>query len=351
MENKEVILLSTGAIGDLVIASAVRAALWEKKINDVGIVSSNHTLGLWFDEQRAYAYEGQSIPFLPANTIVVDIRSYLRHFPHSSVLPGTDKKAHLCQWMAQEAIAVCEELEGILDPKYVSRDDVEIILSKEEVMWGIGEIGKIRREHGKLVTILAPYSNTQNRNMGMQRLEQVVRGLEDTTTICQLEPFEEAQYVQGTRRMGNKDLRKVAALLLAADAYIGVDSGPLHLLNGAIQRSEFYEHELEQRRDPAKVFVVLGSSAAEVVAYKGNSVITSPVSICSVAPCGSHGYVAPEAYGEHFGRVFHRAKQPEKDKSGCIFEEHHYPNTAPCMTAVAYEQIIEAVREYLRQNK
>lgn len=359
METPQVIFLSTGAIGDMVIASALHTPFYEREIS-IGVVSADFTRGLWqhFGNTTAYAYDkDKALPELPKEAVVVDIRNYLHHFPHSQNLPHglteeEKRKGHLCEWMAYEAATQCPGIERILRKTFkVTRDDVQIILTEQEIEAGKKLIEEIRKESSnKSVTILAPYSNTENRNIGMHQLEEIVAGLEDRTAICQLQPFGETEYVKGTRPIGDRDLRKVAALLLVADAYIGVDSGPLHIVNGAIQGAEWYNQRLEGRRDPAKVFVVLGSSAPEVVAYKGNTIIQSPVCVCDVAPCGAHGYVAPERYGEHFGKEFH-ASRKEGDKSGCIYKDQDFPNTAPCMTAVPSEQIIETVRAYLRNRK
>ncbi|MBI5072401.1 hypothetical protein HZA99_01135 [Candidatus Woesearchaeota archaeon] len=362
MKRQEVIFLSTGAIGDMVIASALHAPFYERDIS-MGIVSAEFTRGLWqhFGNTITYAYgKDKVLPEFPTDAVVVDIRNYLRHLPHSQNLPQwltkqeEKRKGHLCEWMAYEAATACPGIERILKETFkVTRDDVQIILTEEEIEEGKARINEIRKEsNNKLVTILAPYSNTENRNMGMRQLEEVVVGLQDTTTVCQLEPFQPADYVVGTKPVGDRDLRKVAALLLAADAYIGVDSGPLHIINGAIQGTGWYSHKLDGKRDPAKVFVVLGSSHPDVVAYEGNTIITALTShaVCPVAPCGAHGYVAPEEYGKYFGEIFHPSRK-EGDKSGCIYQEHDFPNTAPCMSAVSSEQIVEAVQAYLRDRK
>src|SRR3989338_1568345 len=106
VEHPPVILLSTGAIGDMVIASALAAQLYQRDIPH-GIVSSGFTLPLWkhFGFATTYAYgPDTSIPELPSDAVVVDIRRYLRHFPHSSFLPGTERKGHLCEWMAVEIV-------------------------------------------------------------------------------------------------------------------------------------------------------------------------------------------------------------------------------------------------------
>ncbi len=361
-EHPAVILLSTGAIGDMVIASALTAQFYQRNI-PYGIVSSGFTLPLWkhFGNATTYAYGfDKAVPDLPAEGFVVDIRNYLRHFPHTEFLPGTERKGHLCEWMAVEAVHDQNVLDDLLrvgsvsdrDKELgitpVSRDDVQIFMLEEEIQAGLEWVAALQREHGnKPVVILSPYSTTMNRNIGKQRLDEIVYGLKDSVIPCQLMPIPKDGSITGAIPVGSNDLRAVAGLLLAADAYVGVDSGPLHMVNGVIQGTGWYGHNLQPQRRKDKVFVVTGSSASEVVAYQGNSIIQAPVSVCDVAPCGAHGYVAPEAYGERFGKQFHASP---RDKGGCVIPDHHYKDTAPCMTAVPSEQIIAAVRGYLRQR-
>ena len=250
--------------------------------------------------------------------------------------------------MALEAARDQNVLENILQTGSVSRDDVQIFMTKEEIQAGLDWVAALQQEHGnKPVVILSPYSTTTNRNIGKQRLEEVVYGLQDSVIPCQLMPIPSDGVITGAIPVGSNDLRKVAGLLLAADAYVGVDSGPLHMVNGVIQGTEWYGHVLKLQRNKSKVFVVTGSSAPEVVAYEGNTLLQAPVRVCDVAPCGAHGYVAPEEYGSRFGKKFHPSS---RDKGGCVFQDHHYKDTAPCMTAVPSEQIIEAVRGYLQKR-
>lgn len=350
-EQQRVILLSTGAIGDMVIASALAAQFYQRDIPH-GIVSAGFTLPLWnhFRLATLYVYNAnKNVPELPSNAFVVDIRNYLRHFPHSSPLPNTNRKGHLCEWMAVEALATAPSLERLLENDFsVSRDDVQIFMTQEEIQAGLDWASALQREHGnKPVVIISPYSTTVNRNIGKQRLDEVVYGLRDSVLACQLTPLPEGGAITGAVPVGSTDLRKVAGLLLAADAYLGVDSGPLHMVNGVIQGTDWYGHNLPTQRKKEKIFVVHGSSSPEVVAYEGNTILQAPVRVCDIAPCGAHGYVAPEAYGERFGKQFHHSPT---DKGGCVFQDHHYKDTAACMTAVSSEQIIEAVRSYL-QNR
>ena len=346
-----VILLSTGAIGDMVIASALAAQFYQRDIPH-GIVSSGFTLPLWkhFGFSTTYAYgPANSVPELPSDALVADIRNYLRHFPHTEFLPGTERKGHLCKWMAVEAFSAAPSLETLLGKDLsVSRDDVQIFMTEEEIQAGLAWVVALQQEHGnKPVVILSPYSTTTNRNIGKQRLDEVVYGLQDLVIPCQLMPIPTDGIITGAILVGSNDLRKVAGLLLAADAYVGVDSGPLHMVNGVIQGAEWYGHNLKSQRNKGKVFVVTGSSAPEVVAYEGNTILQAPVRVCDVAPCGAHGYLAPPEYEKHFGKEFHPSP---RDKGGCVFQDHHYKDTAPCMTAVPSEQIIEAVRTYLQKR-
>lgn len=133
-EQKRVILLSTGAIGDMVIASALAAQFYQRDIPH-GIVSSGFTLPLWKHSGNAttYAYgKDKALPELPKDSLVVDISNYLRHFPHSSVLPGTDRKGHLCEWMGVEAVYEQNNLDAILALDSVSRDDVQIFMTDRD---------------------------------------------------------------------------------------------------------------------------------------------------------------------------------------------------------------------------
>lgn len=335
----------------MVIASAL-AAQFNKRSIPHGIVSARFTLPLWayFEHATTYAYgKDKALPKLPENSLVVDISNYLRHFPHSSLLPGTDRKGHLCEWMGVEARSVAPPLEALLGNDFsVSRNDVRIFMTENEIQAGLNWVAALQKKYGnKPVVVISPYSTTVNRNVGKQQLNDVVYGLRDSVIPCQLTPIPNCGEITDAIPVGSTNLREVAGMLLAADAYLGVDSGPLHMVNGVIQRTGWFNPKLPVQRNKEKVFVVTGSSAPDVVAYEGNTILHAPVGVCDIAPCGAHGYVAPEAYGDHFGKQFHSSPA---DKGGCFFAHDDIKDTARCMSAVPSEQIIEAVRGYLRQR-
>lgn len=338
MKN-HLILQSTGAIGDAVILTGVQKSLADLGYK-VGVMSAPFTLSLWNGIGESYA---PGAP-LPTGAQVVPINNYLRHFPHTQIFPGTKERAHLSQWMGYEA-----QILGGLESIAVSRDNVRIVLDENEIAAARDRVYNLSSANdGKPIVVIAPYSNTKNRNLPLSTLDAIVQGLEGDAVIAMLEPVPESGYIKGTIKLGDKNLRNVAGLLLAAHAYIGVDSGPLHIAAGAIQGApQDVAKRLEVFTDPGKIIVALASSSPQVVAYSGNQFVFSNGG-CIIAPCGAHGYVAPEEYGSLFSLPFVESGV-DKDKSGCTIQSYPREETAACMASIDPEEIIEKVKNQLRK--
>lgn len=348
MKNTEVVLISTGAIGDVVLASAL-----QKSLNDAGyhtgLVSAGFTLPLWrgLENVSVYAFgENKSVPALPENAIVANLGDYLSNLPYANMIPesftGEKSKGlnHLSEWMAYALYAKT----GL--NFRATRDNVRIVLDREEVVFGREEVQSLAKMHeAKKVVVISPYSSTKNKNLPRVTLEKLVEGIKDVAVPCLLTPYAENQKITGTVPIGNKDLRKATAILLAAHAYVGVDSGPLHMLMGAIQGTPKENLIPGVNADPRKVVISLGSSGLLAVAYKNNLVV-SATGDCCVAPCGVYGYAPLELHDKVLGRRFYPTA---KDKSGCIFEDYELFDTAPCMEAISAEEIIEDVRAALKR--
>lgn len=340
MAEKTIVLKSTGAIGDLVIASALPVAL-NKMGYHTGVISKGFTLPLWqgLENVSTFADEKQ----VPEGSLVVDMSDYLASFPNSRILPNaytgkmSERKGHLCEWMAHSVTSKS----GI--DVHVSRDDIRIMLTPEELNTGMEKLNTLVRENHKPVVVIAPYSTTKNKNLPKKALEQIVKGISGFAIPCLLEPFSPEQYIEGTKPVGDKDLRIASAILYDADAYVGVDSGPLHMINAARQGVSSADGT-RPRRD--NIIAVLGSSDPDVVAYADNRIIRATGG-CPVSPCGAHGYWPVDAYGKEFGRVFYTSGNP-KDKSGCIFDDYSKLDTAQCLESVNPEEVVEAVRDILK---
>ncbi|MEK6859226.1 MAG: hypothetical protein AABX54_00275 [Nanoarchaeota archaeon] len=341
MAEKTIVLKSTGAIGDLVIASALPVAL-NKMGYHTGVISKGFTLPLWkgLDNVSMFADEKQ----VPEGSQVVDISDYLSNFPNSRILPTTytgklsERNGHLCEWMAYSVFLKS----GVVFR--ASRDDVRIMLTDEELRAGGQKIDDIAKENnGKPVVVIAPYSTTKNKNIPKKALEQIVRGVSGFAVPCLLEPFSQEQYIEGTKPVGDKDLRVASAILYNADAYIGVDSGPLHMINATRQGVSFADGTKPKRDN---IIAALGSSDPDVVAYADNRIIRTTGG-CPISPCGAHGYWPVEKYGEEFRRVFYNSGN-EKDKSGCIYGNYSQLDTAQCLESVNPEEVVEAVRNVLK---
>jgi hypothetical protein len=345
-KDKPIVLKETGAIGDLVIASAVLVSL-EKAGFKTGIISKGFTLplvkGIFSEEIGLYTDEKD----VPTDSFIIDISDYLKEFPHTRMLPSEysgaeGRLAHLCEWKAYALF----QKSGI--KVHASRDDVRIILEEDELAEGLEKVYKISAENGhKPVVMLAPYSTTINRNMSRSTLEKVVEGISDFSIPCLLSPHLPERYISGTIPLGDENLRKAAAILYAVDACVVSDSGPLHIVNGVIQGEGLKEKLIINKRTD-KVIAVLGSSSPAVVTYKGNRIIQSR-NACPIIPCGAHGYFPIEGYSDEFQVKFYRTGN-EKDKSGCIFPDYSESASSRCMESMSAKEIVDKIKEVIIKN-
>src|SRR4051812_17359492 len=91
LSRTQIILQSTGAIGDTVIATALISALNAIGF-DTGHVCSAKTFSLWHGLNHAYAYKSDTS--FPLDAIAVNIRDYQFLLPHT-----TKPFKHLCEYM------------------------------------------------------------------------------------------------------------------------------------------------------------------------------------------------------------------------------------------------------------
>jgi len=334
----EIVLKSTGAIGDIIIASALQAALAREGYK-TGVISKAFTLPLWdgLEDVAVYEVEAQV-----KGAEIVDISDYSRHLPHLSKLPaefaGVKRVGHLCEWMAYElSLQSGHKLD-------VSRDDIRIILDEKEMDFGKKEVDKYRSGENPTV-VITPYKGTQNRDLPLESWVRITQGLKDLdATILQLvNPFAKEPLIEGCYPIGDKDLRKVAAIVGCADAFIGTDSGPLHLMNGVLQGCSW-----DPWRDT--VIVACGSSNPEVICYEGNGFASS--SLCPVSPCGAHGYIDVGEYGARLGREFHVMQGDEARTTlpGCAYKSYVKAGVAPCMAYISTDGIVQQVQRALENR-
>lgn len=347
-ELDKVILKSTGAIGDTVIASALQEAFNVAGIH-TGIISKDSILNLWegLENVSMYSFEDE----LPEDVWIVDISNYSVHMPHSKDLPFSlfeeHQRGHLCQWMAYDS-----HIDGIPFEvaNKITKNGVRVVLTRKEIEEGRDTVWRVSQDNGnKPIVIFNPYSANKNRSLPVKKLEDVVAAVKDFAVPCLLDDFQEHPYVEGMVLIGDRNLRKVSAILLASDVYVGIDGGPLHMVNGVIQGTPTENYVEGISTNPEKVIAVLGSSGEKVVVYDYNQVIFGTGG-CFYAPCGAHGYQPIDEYGERFKDVFYPSDNPEKDKGGCIYYSHTHPNidSAVCMQSIPAELIIQTIRDSMR---
>lgn len=346
-----VIFNSTGAIGDTVIASALQEPLYRQGIR-TGIVSKPFTLSLWQGlENVVMASSLNELTSVDADVVIIDLRNYLRWFPHSTHFPSFSEEhnapsfsyGHLCQWMVYEACSQNNSLTQILSA--VSSSNVRIVLTNDEAIKGRDYLHSF--SNGKPLVVLSHLSTTKNRNIPKQVLEETIATLKDSVSFVQLQPYADHQQLQDATPIGSRNLREVAAYLLAADMYIGVDSGPLHIAAGVVQGSSHLTSIDGLHINPSKILVVVGSSQPIVVTYQDNTILQS-LSSCQVAPCGAHGYVDASAYSIHFQRSFYGLGS-SSDLSACILPLYRDYETSLCMASVTRDALVDAIQHQLRK--
>src|SRR5260370_20164639 len=277
----QIILQSTGAIGDTVIATALIPALNAIGF-DTGHVCSTTTLSLWHGLDHAHAYKLDAS--FPPHAVVVNIRDYQFLLPHI-----TKPFKHLCEYMRLRLLQRLAEQGYHLSLPEVSRDDVKLHLSSEEWLWGLHVVKQISQAHdGKPVIILAPCASTTNRSLGPFTVAEIVEKLQKFSVPVLLDPLPSAYGHLAIERLGSNDLRKVAALLGVADGFLGVDSGPFHLAVAARQGiSESFRKMFKVKASLQNLILIAGSSHPAVVGYSGVQEVVAGGQ-CPIAPCGMH---------------------------------------------------------------
>lgn len=342
---KETIFTSTNAIGDSIMEAATVHALSEYGIT-VGKVAPAPILSLWKGLPHTQLYTNDSA--VPSDVPRVDVRGYQDAFPHSTQDPKSGEFRHLSWWIGRKA---GEQLGIDLD---VSSEQVILTLTEEEATWGRDEYLRLLKASGnKVGVIITPNATTGNRNITPQTVQKICTQLEEKEiTPFLLNPLPEKIYDNvAAARIGNPDLRKAAALLWASDAVICVDSGPLHMVNAALQgSSKELADKLGVNADQQKVVLVTGSSNPEVVGYKGNQSVhgTGGCPLAERGGCGCHGYNQLKKYDKHFGYPFFPAANPN-DKGGCIYEHYSRTGISSCMEAISPDEVVEKVITYFRR--
>lgn len=335
MEN-EIVLKSTGAIGDAVIASALVPRL-NTQGYDVGLISDPHTLSLWEGIPRTRTYPQDPFNGNP----IYDLSGYLNNRPHSTNLPSDfstdhERPGHLSEWMAYELLLQSETIH--VTP---SRNNVQIRLTEEEVRMGNSIIQKISGAYrNKPVVIFAPYSTTKNRNIPKSSLEEIASGISSFAVSCLLQPFSETQSVETMISIGDNNLRLASAIIAASHAYVGVDSGPLHMINAVLQGTDpNLLDELDYARKD-KIIALFGSSHPDVVGYEGNRIITGSRKECGLElPCGLHGYTS-DSRAWNGKSTF----STSSDRSLCILSQYPESETSSCMASIDPEEVIETLK-------
>ncbi|HEY4036018.1 MAG TPA: glycosyltransferase family 9 protein [Ktedonobacteraceae bacterium] len=334
LPRAQIILQSTGAIGDTVIATALIPALNAVSF-DIGHICSKNTFSLWQGLDHAYAYKSEAS--FPPYAVVVSIRDYQFCLPHT-IKPFR----HLCEYMRLQLVQRLAGQEIYLSLPKVSCDDVKLRLSSEEWLWGQHVVKQFSQAHGgKPVIILAPCASTINRSLDPFTVAEVVEKLRKFSVPVLLDPLPPAYCHLGIERLGSSDLRKVAALLGVVDGFIGVDSGPFHLAVAARQGiTQNIKDMLKVKASLQSIILIAGSSHPAVVSYSGVQEVRAKGG-CPIAPCGMHGYDDIQVRRKEFGRSVYTTP---KDTSGCIYPEYSYGLTTKCMSSVSVDQVVSAAK-------
>ncbi len=339
MNKPKMIIRSTGAIGDTIMLIPLISGL-KGQGYEVGVATKK----MCFPLLRACDVKLYGQDEIFEGSEVIDISTYFDNLPHLSRLPldftdeDEERLGHLCEW---QACSFYQKTGIVVRP---SKDDVKICLTKEEVEYGLKVIKSIsEKNNNKPIVIIAPHAMTKNRNIPKGTLENLVREISLFGVPCILEPFKKG--IKGAVYVGHDDLIYASAILYAADAFVCVDSGPLHLINAVLQGTPDYP-SLDSRRDKRKVVLVCGSANPLVVAYEDNRVVQSGLPCGIKSPCGAFGY-APKGIENIWKKNFGKSFFLGDDNSGCVYGTYSLIETAPCMESISPEQIILAVKDIL----
>lgn len=330
VKPKVLLHVPTNAIGDAVISTAVRAAL-QRNNYQAEIISPEHIAPLLNEIDSIHT----SNTSLSPGSRIIDI-NYFPEQSHIQLLPGTQRYGHISEWMG---LIVSQQLGMNLE---VSPDDVKIKLMRDEIEQARDRLYTLSKETNRLpVVIIVPGASTKNRSLTSMQAEAIASRLKGTATPLLLEPLHDRYSAIDILRVGG-NLREAAALLLAADSVVTVDTGPLHITQAGMQGNLEIAQALGISVDPRKLVVALGSSRPEVVAYKGNQAVHASAG-CPVSPCGLHGEAALGGIGK-----FQIPLHVSDDKSACIYPGSKQLETAPCMESVPAGEIVEKVSDYLK---
>ncbi len=377
-----VTLKSTGALGDFILASALQHALGERGFN-VGIINPAFAHPLWnyFPVIRGHTVRFFPTPAdVPAGETVVDISTYLRHFPHSDKIPGGHgRKGHLSEWMGIEFLAKGGDqvlTNANINPNtlHVSPSNVQIYLTDGtntmEVEQGLDLVRRVGG--GQPVIVVAPLAAPMlpDRNaLGPKDLRpatvtyigQTIRALGGVPALQG--PVD--QYNRLTARDAHcidayavidrpTDIRITPALLLAADGVISVESAPIHLAAGAYQGTTKAATE-KGLRNLSKIIAIVGSSSREASEYGTSAdnktqtietISTCPI-VAATLRCGNHGYHPPAQYTAHFQRLL-GAGQVFSADTFCV---HTQPTDVHnCMTTLNHDDLAVRLERLIRDR-
>ena len=285
----QVILKSTGALGDTVLATALIPVL-DAVGFDTGHICSPILSPLWQGLRHAYRYHSDD--HLPSHALVVSLRDYPALLPHT-----TKPLKHLCTYMHLRLRERLAEQGVSLALPDVSRDQVQLQLSLEEWQWGLQVVKHLSQANkGKPVVMLAPCATTNNRWLDPLTVGEIVEKVQAFCVPVLLDPLPTPYHDLNIQCLGFSDVRRVAALLGAVDGFIGVDSGPFHLAVAARQgMAQEFKERLKINASLQSVILIAGSSHPAVISYRGVQTLFSPGN-CPIAPCGMHGYADIELH-------------------------------------------------------
>ncbi|MFH1455967.1 MAG: hypothetical protein ABIF40_03390 [archaeon] len=350
LDGFELTLLTTGALGDLVMTSAMLPMLRAEGTTDINIIGRGFSKGLteglgysrflelgeqekkgdFFDEWDKVEVNGKN----RVRTEFLDLGVYLQNHVHLKPLPDRSGCTHLVDHMRFQLENEIDRLYGKEVNLGTKTTDVKVALSEEEIDWAHGIyiqtlLQKGYPEFEKVVVISRQSANPfpgeleySNRDLRMEDAVHLAKLVSEYAIPVQIiAPGEEL--IEGTVQVSDRDLRKVTALLATADGMIGVDSGPWHMGIAGIQGGNFGKYQKPSLS--TRIALAISSNPYSNMYSETRSLVAEPncpmVTEDGFGKCGAHGY-HPASEVTQAGRELGLIKTNRKiqDDTNCIYK-------------------------------
>jgi len=368
LNGKDLMLLTTGALGDLVMTSALLPMLRAEGAKKVYLIakgfSKGLTEGLGYDDFLELGDQDKKGDSFDVRDTVevngirhyrgefIDLGVYLQNHVHMKPLSDRATFSPLVDHMRFQLEQELHRMYGLYVDFDVKTTDVKVALSNGEIEWAKEEYRKLTNDKTVIIARQAanPFDDLEysNRDLRMEdavRLAQLVS--EYATPVQVIAPGEES--IEGTVQVSDRDLRKVTALLATADGMIGVDSGPWHMGIAGIQGGNFGKYDKPDLS--TRIALAISSHPASNQYRQGfnatQAFFAEPscpmVSEDTYGKCGAHGY-HPASEVTQAGRELGLISTNRKiqDNTNCIYKRGD-ENLFSCVQEMSNE--IEAVAE------